>query len=100
MSDESYRVISRTAMAVAAIEALLTLLWIGGFASGGSGSSDSFRWYVELPLVFLVVPILVMAGSRFHLATATSDWGCLTWLLLGINIAVFATYAMMAGGGV
>jgi hypothetical protein len=105
MGGESQRGIGWATILAAGLEAALVLLWVGGFAAGEGPSSPHFYWYVELPLVFLVAPALVIVASRYLLKpTFSPDAGCLIgwalWVLLGINFAAFAGYAMLSGGGV
>lgn len=100
MEDERYPVVSRVAVVTAALEVALVMLWAGTFVMGTGTAHASFGWYVALPLMFLVAPVLVLFASRLALNAATTDAGCLPWALLGINLAFFVAYALMSGGGV
>jgi len=87
----------------ATLESALVLLWIMSFVRSGAVGSPHQHWYVELPSLFLLVPIataIVAIGIRKR----EEDWrlGIFTFLLilLAANLVGFGVYAVLSGGGV
>lgn len=88
----------------AGFDIVIVMLWVIGFAAGGPLSAIHRFWYVELPLLFLVVPVLsltielALKGRRIR-----PGWReFLDWLLvlpLLVNLLGFVGYAFMSGGG-
>lgn len=93
--------IGRSIAIAAAIEAALVLLWIVAFASVGAPS----RWYVEVPLAFLLIPVLGLASGIYLLRRNTSEHAAcfalaVFWILLALNLIAFLGYAAASGAGV
>ena len=97
------RLFTGIAVAIAAVEAAVIVLWIGSFALGGALGTPHQHWYVELPAAFLIAPVgacvLVALTQR-----ASSDWRMaaqvLVFLLLAGNLCGLLVYAAFSGGGV
>ena len=88
-----------------AVEGALVSLWVGAFASTDGPSSPHFYWYVELPLVFLVPPIIAIAAGIYLMRRRTFNVHSeivvgAAGILLVLNVLLFLGYAMVSGGGV
>jgi hypothetical protein len=93
----------RVAIAAAAFEAVLVLLWIACFVDGGVIGSPHQFWYAEFPLVFLAIPLLV-AGVAIKIGSGEDGWHELAYFVLALlllgNVIAFLAYATLSGGGV
>src|SRR5947199_2343257 len=103
MVDEDYRSIGWPTIVVAAIEAISLLLWIVPFAADTRLTSEQFRWYVELPLAFLVAPALAILAAWYLGRSGPSlERSCLVasvlWVVLLLNFIVFFGYALVSRG--
>jgi hypothetical protein len=93
-----------TTLIAAAIEILLVACWVCSFAlDGRTLRSPHQGWYVELPLLFIVLPVVSMVvvalGGRIDLSLRFRVH-VLTVSLLAINFFAFLFYLAMSGGGV
>jgi hypothetical protein len=94
----------RTTLIAAAIEILLVACWVSSFAlNGRTLRSPHQGWYVELPLLFIVLPvvaiIVVALGGRVDLKLRFSAY-VLIVSLLAVNFFALLFYLAMSGGGV
>jgi hypothetical protein len=94
----------RMTVAIAAAEAILVFLWIASFVHGGAIGSSHQYWYVEIPIVFLVVPFVATTVSvvktRRMGVEGRTGFNFLLILLLLANLIAFFVYGLLSGGGV
>ncbi len=93
----------RATLIVAGLEAALFAFWIGSFVAGGTLGTPHQHWYVEFPLVFLLLPVgaLVYAVKTGRSKDDVTLGVYALWiLLLGGNLLAFFVYGMFSGGGV
>ena len=93
----------RATLAAAGVEIALVALWIASFVQAGDMGTPHQPWYVELPLLFLVFPIGVIAAA-LKIGRSSDGWRFGAYLvmacLLAANLAAFCLYGAVSGGGV
>lgn len=93
----------RVTVAIAIVEAALVSLWITLFIRGGAIGSSHQHWYVEVPLLFLIVPATTTAFA-IMIRKSGGEWRSGLYLLfiflLAANLIAFCAYGVMSGGGV
>ena len=96
--------VMRWVLAVAAgVELTLVGLWIVSFVGGGAVGSTHQQWYVELPLLFLLIPAASAAFAalaRRISPNVRSGVSLFLLMLLGLNLCAFVVYVGLSGGGV
>jgi NADH:ubiquinone oxidoreductase subunit 3 (subunit A) len=86
---------------MAGVEAVLVAAWIGSFAS--AVGTQHQHWYVEIPLVFLVLPaasVIISAWIGKIRKNLRSGIVTVLGLLLFCNFLAFGFYGALSGGGV
>ena len=93
----------RVTIAISIVEAVLVSIWITLFIRGGVIGSSHQHWYVEIPLLFLIIPITSIALAVMVRKVGDS-WRSgvyfLLLFLLAANLIAFCGYGVMSGGGV
>lgn len=89
-----------TTLVLAVLNLALTLVWVWS-SLGDTLNSTQYRWYVEVPLLFCVIPIaaLVICLSNLrHRRNSTRLYVAATVALV-INLAGLFVYFSQSGGG-
>jgi hypothetical protein len=93
-----------TIIAVAGIEIILVACWIGAFAlDGGTLGSPHQAWYVEIPLMFIVLPVVAITAVNLARQANADQRFLVHFLFVGslvLNMFAFLFYIAMSGGGV
>lgn len=91
----------RMILPVAGLEIVLVALWV--FAFKNTIGTPHEHWYVELPLLFLIVPTAAILISRSFRRVIRGSMPIASWALFVIlisNLVGFAFFCLLSGGGV
>jgi hypothetical protein len=91
----------RIILPVAGLEIALVALWV--FAFKNTIGTPHQHWYVQLPLLFLIVPTAAVLISRTFHRVIRGSMPIASWALFIIlisNLVGFAFFCLMSGGGV
>lgn len=76
----------------------LALSWTASLSN--LASSEQYRWRVELPMLFSIVPLLTAVGMVVHLLSSrhverSCPWLGLAWMLLFLNMLALILFTQM-----
>ncbi len=93
----------RLILLAAIIEASIVALWIMSFMLSGSLGTVHQNWYVSVPTIFLILPVLTSYATirgRAIKGDRRIGFQASLIVLLLLNLGAFGFYGAVSGGGI